>query len=749
VYDLRKYETYQWWYAKTFSTPAMGEGERIELVFDGLDCIAEIWLNGKKIGAADNMFIQHRFDITDGLRGRISGKDSKDNRDRKDVNDRAKQSDSEVSNELYVRIFSPILEGRKYTRESLGTRSDAAPEAVNIRKAAHQYGWDILPRIVSGGIWRDAKIEVIYPTRWKSVYWAVKAVNVSQKTADALLDWEFASDRLNIDDLKMRLILEKDGAVRYDETKPVYTTCGRWQLVLKNAELWWPRSYGAAALYNLRLQLLESNGAVIDEFARRVGVRKAELIRTDITTPEQPGEFVFKVNGEKIFVRGTNWVPLDALHSRDREWLPKVFPMVTDLNCNMIRCWGGNVYESDEFFDLCDENGVMVWQDFAMACTLYPQNSEFAQKIEKEARSVVLRLRNHPSLVLWAGNNENDASLRWGSGQEGIDPNSDVISRQVLPSIVRQFDPLRPYLPSSPYCGPELFKKAGIDESLMPEVHLWGPRGYYKAPFYTKVNAHFVSEIGYHGCPSRESIEQMMAPAFVYPWTPDGKWNGQWQAKAVNSHPLSTAHITRNDLMTNQIISLFGESPKDLDKFILASQIVQAEAKKYFIEMWRMDKFRKTGIIWWNLRDGWPILSDAIVDYYNRKKLAYDYIKRVQTDVCVMIGDTKENAGAAADAAKDSAHPIVVVNDTRTESKGSFTVKDASSNEPLFSGNFTVPANGKITAGTIPKAAKQSLWLIEWRIGESAYHNHYLAGEPPFNFGEYSKWQEVLYRSMK
>ena len=179
----------------------------------------------------------------------------------------------------------------------------------------------------------------------------------------------------------------------------------------------------------------------------------------------------------------------------------------------MIRCWGGNVYEDENFFRRCDETGVMVWQDFAMGCSFFPLDNSFMEKIREEAIQVVLKLRQHPSLVMWSGNNENDQSAEWTFNRP-VDPGLDAISRVVLPRVIWEFDPIRSYLPSSPYCSEEYFK-SGRDMNLLPEVHLWGPRGYYKAPFYTKTNAHFVSEIGYHGCPDRKSLERMFDPDFV------------------------------------------------------------------------------------------------------------------------------------------------------------------------------------------------------------------------------------------
>ncbi len=242
-----------------------------------------------------------------------------------------------------------------------------------------------------------------------------------------------------------------------------------------------------------------------------------------------------------------------------------------------------------------------------------------------------------------------------------------------------------------------------------------------------------MSEIGYHGCPDRKSLEQMFDPEFVYPWTSNGGWNDEWQTKAVRAHPKSTIMDKRNDLMINQVKALFGDYPKDLDKFIFASQVVQAEAMKFFVELWRMDKFRKTGIIWWNLRDGWPIISDAIVDYYNNRKLAYFYIKKVQTNVCVMIGDSK-----------DGKHQVVAVNDTREPASGSVTVRDADSGETIFSSSFEVEPNGKTVIGNIPELAKQTMWLIDYSTGNMKYTNHYLNGTPPFKLEDYNRWYKKL-----
>lgn len=704
IYDLRKYEAYQWWYTKSFETPVTASGERVELDFEGLDCFATIWINNQLVGKTDNMLINHRFEVTTLLKpGKI--------------------------NTLTIRIDPAVAEGAKFNNGVIGTRMDLGAEAVNVRKAPHMYGWDIMPRLISAGLWRDVQLEIIKPTRLKQVYWMTNSVDIANRKAQLILDYDISTDYPTVDGLSLEISLTKGGKMCYEKSIPVFTASARQRISLEHVEFWWPRGYGDPNLYEATLKLTDRHKKVLDESVKQIGIRTAELVHSEITTKEKPGEFVFKVNGESIFIKGTNWVPLDALHSRDKSHLKDVFAMITNLNCNMIRCWGGNVYEDHNFFDLCDQNGILVWQDFAMGCTTYPQNNDFAERITEEAINVVLKLRQHPSLILWSGNNENDQSLEW-TLQKHPDPAIDRISREILPRVIWEFDPIRSYLPSSPYSSDEYIKNYAAGARI-PEVHLWGPRGYYKDRFYTSSIAHFVSEIGYHGCPNRSSLEKMFDSAFVYPWDKEGNWNDQWQTKAVRAHPESTFTSTRNELMRKQVKAVFGESLTDLDQFIFASQVVQAEAMKYFIELWRMEKFRKTGIIWWNLRDGWPIISDAVVDFYNSKKLAYFYIKKVQPDACVMIGDAPEGK-----------HPIVAVNDTRSEKHGSAIVKDADSGAILLTTDFTIPINGKVTIGELPAMEKQAMWLIDYTIEGKKFSNHYLCGKAPFNLRDYQNWSK-------
>jgi beta-mannosidase len=268
----------------------------------------------------------------------------------------------------------------------------------------------------------------------------------------------------------------------------------------------------------------------------------------------------------------------------------------------------------------------------------------------------------------------------------------------------------------------------------MPEVHLWGPRGYFKNSFYTSSPGHFASEIGYHGCPSRASLERMLDAASVEPWVKDRIWNDEWLTKSVRSTPTDTETVGRNDLMINQIKALFGAVPGDLDNFILASQITQAEAMKFFVELFRQQKGTKQGIIWWNIRDGWPIVSDAVVDYYNTRKLAFYYLQRVQRDVQAICCEMRLGQ-----------HEVVVVNDTPKHVRGQLKIASAGKGgAKLLETEFEIAANGKSRVGSLPHPEKAEMWRLDWRVETGGeFTSHYLAASGAVSYEQYKEWRKV------
>ena len=742
-YLTRKWEGYQWCYSRSFNAPAPEPGRKYHLWFGGIDTVADIWLNGRHVGRAENMMIEHCFDVTEALHG--------------------------GENVIQVIIQSSVLYGRKPLLGSISFGHSASPESVNIRKAPHMFGWDILPRVVSAGLWRSVELRTVEPVHFRDVYWMTAGVDVNAGTAEIYADTQFEMPLDRYDRTTAVWTLSRNGKVVYKAAQPCVYHALRQKIYLDDVDFWWPRGYGEPALYDARCDLVAEDGTILASDEQRIGIRTVKLDFNEINLPDAPGRFCFVVNGEPIFIHGTNWVPLDALHSRDVQWLDETVKLCADINCNMIRCWGGNVYEDHRFFDLCDEYGIMVWQDFTFACNAYPQDETFGKRIWDETKSVVVKLRRHPSIALWSGNNEIDYSLRRAISCFDPDPNKDNVSRNVIAKVIWEFDPSRPFIPSSPYYTEEVWKRGFIDYEHLPENHLWGPRGYYKTPFYTEAGCVFVSEIGYHGAPDISSLKMMMSPECVYPWVSskqvrgerapvdlgdaivdngssfakergpvvnpmDGEknWNEEWLTKSVRRFPELGKTYDRNNLMINQQNLLFGSCPDDLEEFIFGSQVVQAEAMKYFVELWRGQKFApKTGIIWWNIKDGWPDISDAVVDYYFNKKLAFHYIGNVQRNVCSLIMDPVGGG-----------FPLVVVNDTAVPVDGTVRVTDIASGKVLYNGKYHVEKNSKTDLATLPDTGGQGVFLISYTAGGKEFKNHYLYGKAPFKLSDYRRWME-------
>lgn len=696
INELRPYELYEWWYSLTFTAPPTMAGKRTELVFQGVDCCATYWLNGEELGSSDNMFIEVSLETTNTL-----------------------LYDGE--NTLFVRLRSPIIEAGQRSTDVICYGQATNVEQLFVRKAAHSFGWDIMPRAVSAGIWRSVSLVACEDHALTDLYFYTLAVDKNLSAAQIGLFYRVTTDPAYFyHGLEIR-VSGRSGASQFQMSRPVLFNVGSLTVSIENPQLWWPNGYGEAHLYEVTTELIHQ-GRILASHTEQIGIRHVQLIRTETTTIEAGGEFLFKVNHTPIMCKGSNWVPMDAFHSRDASRYEKALQLFSETGCNIVRCWGGNVYEDHAFFDFCDRHGLMVWQDFAMACAVYPQTPEFSESMRLEASSVVRKLRNHASLVLWCGDNECDEAYGW----YGLpDPNVNSITRNLLPQVIQQYDPHRAYLPSSPYLSPEVIRSGNMN--LAPERHLWGPRDYYKSSYYKSSSDHFISEIGYHGCPNLSSIQKFIESDHLWPFNSKDE---QWVAHATAVSGYDGHNATRIQLMANQIKELFGSVPESIEDFILASQISQAEAKKFFIETARLKKWRKTGVIWWNMIDGWPQFSDAVVDYYYSKKLAFHYIQRSQVPVCIMI-DEPENWHVR----------VAAGNDSRESAAGTYRIWDGDTNETLMEGSFTVEANGTAELGKIPIShAKQQLFLIQWHFNGRTYGNHYLHGFPAFSLEAYKGW---------
>ena len=684
ITKAEQYELYDWWYETSFITPP--HSRNLLLRFDGVDCIAEYWLNGKCFGTSDNALVEFEFDITDYI------------------------APEGEANSLFVKLKSAVVESNHIGYDLFNIAGHWLPNAdgISLRKPQHAFGWDIMPRAVTAGIWRRVFLYEKDIVSVKQVNYHI--LSVDEKEAVIRFFWE-----LDIPDtlLKADMLVcvhARCGTSEFSAEEKVYFKLGWTDIIVPSPKLWWPFGYGQANVYDTTVEVV-LDGSVVSRKHFNMGIRTAKLVKTD-TTDGKKGKFEFVINGERIICKGTNWLPLSPYHSCDHERYDRALALMKDIGCNIVRCWGGGVYEEDCFYDFCDRNGIMVWQDFSLACAAYSQSEKFCSQIEAEAVKVVRRLRTHPSLILWAGDNECDMLAR----DFGIKPEWNVITRGILPQVIRNNDTLREYLPSSPFFTYETIKNA----ALLPEDHLWGSRDYYKSDYFKHSQALFVSEIGFYGCPSVNGLQKFLDQDKLFPSPENEQWN--LHSTDQRNRPDFTLLVIKN------ICQMFGEVPGDLEQFCMASQITHAEAFKYFIERIRCDR-NKSGIIWWNLLDGWPQISNALVDYYFEKKLAYEFVKRSQQPFVLMF-----------DEIRDWHCALIAANDTLTEKHGTYRVIDADNDAILAEGTFCIKPNTSQELYKQPMMYSEKRFLIiEWTVDNRKFYNHYLCGMPAFELAYYMK----------
>ena len=700
---LQKYEGYHVFYSRTFEYEEK-VGYEAELLFEGIDTISEIWINGKLAARTENMSIPHVIKseyLLDGI------------------------------NEIVVHLFPVGIEARKYELKAGHVHLPYGYASLHIRKAPHMYGWDIAPRIVSCGIYRPVTLMYRPKEYIKQAYLVTKSINKSQKEADMFFFYETEIQSADLSQYSIEIEGHCEDSYFHAKSQ-LWNVGGDLGFRFNNVKYWEPKGKGIPYLYDVTVTLKKQN-QTIDVKYFRAGIRTVELVRTHFSDEHLSGEFYFKVNGEKVFILGTNFVPIDAFHSRDRERLPKVCELLDDIGCNAIRMWGGNVYEDDYLYDFCDEHGILIWQDFMMACGMYPQDTEMCDMLAEEVKVIVRRLRNHASIMMWAGDNEVDHSAHF----RRRDPNLNKLTRTIIPEVLWEEDPFRVYLPSSPYidkaCSEKMhpFDFNYPSQSILTEQHAWGPRDYFRSEYYSKNKANFASEMGYHGCPSPNSIHRFLSKGNVWPWQNNPSW-------IIHSSSPETNGIWdyRIQLMADQVNTLFGYYPDNLEDFSLASQISQAEALKFFIEVFRLGKERRGGIIWWNLIDCWPQFSDAIVDYYYDKKLAYYYIKNCQKPMLLSFAEP-ENGQIVLKA----------INDTGKDIYLKYTVTDYESGIEVLKGTAVVGEQVE-TVDCLPYIETvQHIYIITWEAECHKGINHYLCGKPVFDFELYSRFLKEVYNN--
>jgi len=409
------------------------------------------------------------------------------------------------------------------------------------------------------------------------------------------------------------------------------------------------------------------------------------------------------------------------MHSRAKERIINTVRLLNESGCNIIRSWGGGIYEDSLFYDMCDESGILIWQDFAFGNAAYPQDGSLDADITDEITGLIKRIRNHPCVLLYASDNEIDMRYRnMDYPQERTSYNK--IARELLPNIAAQHDPYRYYLKSSPETP------FGFTVNNVPEQHTWGARAWYKDDFYKHSTASFIGEAGYHGCPSEESLKKFIPEGKIWP-----VFNRFYAAHSTEDLRYSEG-LGRIRMMADQVEILCGEKTDNISDFSFVSQFAQGEAIKFFIERSLFLRPRRTGIIWWNIVDGWPQISDAIVDYYYNKKLGFDFIRRAQYPVTAFVGEIS-----------GWEYPFVIANCTLKDADVKYEITDADTGDILISGQKTAAANKNTPAGgmRIPMSAKKLL-LIKYEVNGVKRFNHFITGAPPYSVQTLRRWYEII-----
>ncbi|HKD76793.1 MAG TPA: glycoside hydrolase family 2 protein, partial [Ktedonobacterales bacterium] len=476
-----------WLYRAQFDLPeGMRDAPQIDLCCAGLDTFATVWLNGTRLSSSENMFVPQRVPITSYAR--------------------------ETGNELLVQFASPWREG-KAAEQLYGVRTGWNGDAsrMYVRKAPYHYGWDWGPTILTIGPWQPITLEA-YAARIAEIACPVQlsedhAVAQFPVTVHLVLAGGQPIDgwRVEID------LVGPEGEIVASHHLTVDSPVCKHTFHVSQPRLWWPLGHGDQPLYEIRVRLAKED-AIMDERQLRVGVRRIELVQAPIA--DQAGtSFYFRVNDAPIFCQGANWIPADnflpqVTPERYRQWLE----LARDAHMNMVRVWGGGIYEQDVFYDLCDEMGLLIWQDFMFACGMYPAHEHFLANITAEAEAQIRRLRHHPSVALWSGNNE-DYLVARKDYQPAIAPDVDeafparAIYERRLPELCARLDPDRPYWPGSPYTPAEF----GDDPNGMTggDRHTWeiwhGPKLPYQE--YASYGGRFVSEFGMAALPARATID--------------------------------------------------------------------------------------------------------------------------------------------------------------------------------------------------------------------------------------------------
>lgn len=607
--DQQWIDKVDWEYKTTFPLDeTLLSKETIRLVFKGLDTYADVYLNDEKLLSANNMF---REWTADGTRLLKPG-----------------------ANELRIYFHSPIkidlpkLENLGYQLPAVNDQSENGglgdkKISVFARKAGYHYGWDWGPRFVTSGIWRPIYLRAWDKARIENIQIVQKSVSPKTAAISAVLEIEATADHSAV----LLTHLEQ-----IEAEKPIQLSRGMNRVVvdfeIENPQLWWCNGLGEPHLYSLLAQL-KIGDSIYDEQTTPFGIRTLRVVQKK---DEVGTSFYFELNGVPVFAKGANYIPNDNFLPRvTKERYEQVIKSAADANMNMLRVWGGGIYENDIFYDLCDQYGIMIWHDFMFACSMYPGDEEFLENVKQEAIYNVKRLRNHPCLALWCGNNEIDAAWShdapggWGWKERFSEDirkklwnDYQKVFYRLLPQIVSEYDSKTFYWPSSPLA--EWNKRASY-ESTSGDIHYWGV-WHGRAPFenFQHKIGRFMSEYGFQSFPELKTIKSYTLPE---DWDIDSEVMAAHQRSGIGNRRIK------------EYMDMYYRDPKDFESLLYVGQVLQAEGIKSAIEAHRRKMPYCMGSLYWQINDCWPVASWSSIDYFGRWKALHYFARKAYQPILV------------------------------------------------------------------------------------------------------------------
>ena len=653
------------------TTKMLGE-DRLDLVFDGLDTVAAISLNGVRLGEARNIHHAHRFD--------------------------ARTAAREGENRLAV-----LLRSNEHAALAEAERLGDLPRVRElpfnfIRKMACNFSWDWGPTLVTAGIWKPCRLEAWSHARIAGVRPLVTSANKERATIDLSVDLEGGGAAVRA------TLRDPDGA----EVARIETKSAGAELHVPSPRLWWPRSHGDQPLYELHAELVR-DGEPIDEWRGRIGLRTVALD----TGPDEIGSaFTLRVNDRPIFARGANWIPDDCFPTRvTPERLAERLDQAVAANVNLIRVWGGGLYESDEFYDACAERGLMVWQDFPFACAAYPEEAPFPELVEHEAREAVTRLSRHAALVLWNGNNENLWLFFEPMGNERTW--EEIVGERGwgtryyldhLPRIVAELDPSRPYYPGSPWAG--TFERHANDDRHGTN-HVWDAWNTQDFTVHRRYRPRFVAEYGHCGPATHATLRRALPVSQLRPDSP-----GMIHRNRAEDGEAKLARRMEEHVRV----------PEDFDDWHYVAQLVQARAIRTAAQWHRASAPRTMGTIVWQLNDCWPVTSWAAIDGDGRRKPLWYELRRAYRDRLLTIQPEGEWTGPGTGGALR----LVASNETDTTWRGRARLRrvtlggDVQEERTIA---LDVPPRATLDVAVIAPAVRPddaAFWIVEGEDGQRA-----------------------------